>query len=90
MSETQVQRATPTATNDLVRVLAWVPLTVSLETRLEQFTVRDLLSLKVGSIVKTAIPQADYVPLLANGKLIAWARLEVAGERLAARITELT
>ena len=72
-----------------LRVLGWVSLVVSLETSLRHFTVRDLSCLAPGTIVRAAIAPNAAIPLHVNGKLIAWAKLDVVGDRLAARITEL-
>jgi flagellar motor switch/type III secretory pathway protein FliN len=73
----------------LVDVLPWVPLTVSLEIPIPGLSVKDLLDLHPGSILKTIHPATSDVPVRANGRLIAWARFELAGELLASRITEL-
>jgi flagellar motor switch/type III secretory pathway protein FliN len=82
--------ATTTATaTDPLRALGWMPLTLSLETSLSQFTVQDLLHLGPGTIVQSVITATEQIPVRANGKLIAWAKLDVVGDRLAARITEL-
>ena len=74
---------------DLLRPLAWVPLTVSLEASLEGFAVGDLFSFRPGVVVRTTTPQSGTMPVLVNGKLMAWGKLEVIGDRLAARIMEL-
>ena len=67
----------------------WLPLGIVLETPLPDFTVRDLLSLSRGTVLRSAVALAGHFPLLANGKLMAWAKLEVSNQHLAARITEL-
>ena len=80
----------PTVTaNSPLRKLGWVPLTVCLETALEHFSGQDLLHLALGSVVRGSIPAGAQIPMLVNGKLMAWAKLDVVDGRLAARITEL-
>jgi flagellar motor switch/type III secretory pathway protein FliN len=82
--------ATTTATAaDPLRTLSWMPLTLSLETSLSHFTVQDLMRLGLGTVVQGVIAATEQIPVRANGKLIAWAKLDVVGNRLAARITEL-
>ncbi|HVZ59630.1 MAG TPA: FliM/FliN family flagellar motor C-terminal domain-containing protein [Terriglobales bacterium] len=67
----------------------WLPCTLTLEVPVVGFTIGDLLRLAKGSIVQTAFREASDIPLHANGALIGWCQFEVAGERLAGRITEL-
>lgn len=73
----------------LVEEFPWLPLTLSLEIPVPGLTVQDLLDFRPGSIVKTIYPATSDVPVRANGKLIAWAKFELVGDRLATRITEL-
>lgn len=87
--EQQPAAVTTEAVAHPLRVLGWVPLIVSLETSLRHFTVRDLSCLAPGTIVRATIAPNAAIPLQVNGKLIAWAKLDVVGDRLAARITEL-
>jgi len=74
---------------DPVKLMPWLPCTLSLEIVAPSFTVGDLLRLRVGSIVKTHWPYVSDVPLSVNGKRVGWAKFEVMGDHLAARITEL-
>ncbi len=87
MQATEEQKKTPR--KSLVEELPWLPLTLSLEIPVPGLTVRDLLEFHPGSIVRTIYPATSDVPMRANGKLIAWAKFEVVGDRLATRITEL-
>ncbi|HUK25259.1 MAG TPA: FliM/FliN family flagellar motor C-terminal domain-containing protein [Terriglobales bacterium] len=82
-------KAAATPRKSLVEQLPWVPLTITLEIPVPGLAVRDLLELHPGSILKTIYPATSDVPVRANGKLIAWAKFELAGDRLASRITEL-
>jgi flagellar motor switch/type III secretory pathway protein FliN len=68
----------------------WLPIEIALESPLLNFKVRDLLSLRVGTVVQASSPMAGGIPLLANGRRVASGHLEVSGNQLAARITELT
>ena len=53
------------------------------------FTVGDLLSLGLNSIIDTARNQALPLPLWVNGVMVAWADLDASSARMAARVTEL-
>ena len=79
----------PVVRRSLVEQLPWLPLNLSLEIPVPGFTVEELLNLAPGSIFKTLHPSTADVPIRANGRLIAWAKFEVAGNKLAARVTEL-
>jgi flagellar motor switch/type III secretory pathway protein FliN len=74
---------------NLVDELPWLPLTLTVEIPVPNFTVEDLLHLQPGSIVKTQYLSSSDVPMRVNGKLIAWIKFEVDGDHLASRITEL-
>ncbi len=84
----------PQATN-VVPIVApiarygWLPCQLSLEIPVTNFTVRDLLQLHKGSILRTDCSHAGDIPLRANGLLICWTEFEVIGARLAVRVTEL-
>jgi flagellar motor switch protein FliM len=77
------------ARKSLAEELPWLPLTLTIEIPVPEFTVEDMLNLRTGSIVKTLYDSTSDVPMQVNGKLIAWAKFEVNGDRLASRITEL-
>lgn len=79
----------PVAEHGSLEALAWIPVTISLEAKLSEFVVRDLLRFRVGSIVRSVVPQAAMMPLAVNGKRMAWAKVEVIGDCLAARVMEL-
>jgi len=79
---------TSTAT-DPVQRMPWLPCTLTLDLGVPNFTVGDLLRLRVGSIVETYWAYVSDVPLSLNGKRVGWAKFEVIGDHLAARITEL-
>jgi flagellar motor switch/type III secretory pathway protein FliN len=74
---------------DPVKLMPWLPCTLTLDVTAPNFTVGDLLRLRVGSIVETRWPYVSDVPMSVNGKRVGWAKFEVIGDRLAARITEL-
>jgi flagellar motor switch/type III secretory pathway protein FliN len=67
----------------------WLRCKTTAELAVPKFTVGDLLSLDKGSVVLTATPVADDIPLRVNNILLGWGRFEVVNERLAVRITEL-
>ena len=74
---------------NVVDELPWLPMTLTVEIPVPNFTVGDLVGLKPGSVIRTLFQSTSDVPVRVNGKLIAWAKFEVAGDRLASRITEL-
>lgn len=53
------------------------------------FTVADMLRLQPGSMIHAHWSVGADVPLQVNGTLLAHGEFEVAGERLAIRLTEL-
>jgi flagellar motor switch protein FliN/FliY len=53
------------------------------------FTVRDLLSLSLNSLVDTRRREGAHVPVLVNGVMVAWAEFDVIDGRLAVRMTEM-
>ena len=75
---------------DPCEFLPWLPCTLALDLPVVRFTVGDLLSLAVGSIVETAYHQSSDLPLRVNGQLVGWTEFEVVGERLAVRLTDLS
>jgi flagellar motor switch protein FliN len=54
-----------------------------------KFTIRDLLSLHVDSLVNTGRREGAHVPVLVNGVMVAWAEFDVIDGRLAVRMTEM-
>lgn len=59
------------------------------ELPLPEFTIADLLKLRAGSVIDAHWRAGHDLPLRLNGTLIAWSELEVLGDRLAVRLTEL-
>ena len=53
------------------------------------FTIRDLLSLSVNSLVDTRRREGAHVPVLVNGVMVGWAEFDVIDGRLAVRMTEM-
>ncbi len=73
---------------DLLDRMPWLPCTLSVDVPVVRFTIADLLSLTLGSIVETACHQTSDVPLRINQLLVGWTEFEVIGDRLAVRITD--
>lgn len=71
------------------RQVWWLPCNLSLELPLAQFTVKELLRLRVGNIALTHWSRGAEVPLRANGQLIGWVEFEPVGDHIGGRITEL-
>ena len=53
------------------------------------FTIRDLLSLRVNSLVDTKRREGAHAPVLVNGVMVGWAEFDVIDGRLAVRMTEM-
>jgi flagellar motor switch protein FliN/FliY len=53
------------------------------------FTIRDLLSLSVNSLVDTGRREGAHVPVLVNTVMVGWAEFDVIDGRLAVRMTEM-
>lgn len=66
-----------------------LPATVTVDLWIQRFTVQDLLGLRPRAVINTRWQKGQDVPLRVNGQLIGWAEFEVAGDRLAVRITRL-
>jgi flagellar motor switch/type III secretory pathway protein FliN len=75
---------------DPCELLPWLPCTLTLDLPVVRFSVGDLLTLGIGSIVETAYHQSSDLPLRVNGQLVGWTEFEVVGERLAVRLTDLS
>ncbi|HEY5212646.1 MAG TPA: FliM/FliN family flagellar motor C-terminal domain-containing protein [Acidobacteriaceae bacterium] len=73
---------------ELLDRMPWLPCTLSVDVPIVRFTIGDLLSLALGSIVETACHQTSDVPLRINQLLVGWSEFEVIGDRLAVRITD--
>ena len=95
MATAQVAPARPDApptqesANNPIEAYHWLRCRTTAELAVPKFTVGDLLSLRKGSVVLTATPVANDVPLRVNKILLGWGRFEVVNDRLAVRITEL-
>ncbi len=75
---------------DKWRQLSWLPCHLTLDLPVARFSVRDLLQLKVGTVVETCYSRGAEIPLRANGELIGWAEFEPVADHIGVRVTELT
>ena len=66
-----------------------LPCTATLDIPVPDFTVAELLALKTGSVVETNWAAGAEIPLKVNRATIAWGELELLGDRLGVRLTEL-
>jgi flagellar motor switch/type III secretory pathway protein FliN len=82
-------RQTTESANSSIEAYHWLRCTTTAEVPVPKFTVGDLLKLRKGSIVRTATPVANDVPVRINQILLGWGRFEAADNQLAVRITEL-
>lgn len=70
------------------RVLS-LPCLLTVDLPLPDFTIADLLKLRLGSVVNAHWRIARDVPLRLNGTMLGLTEFEVVGENLAVRLTEL-
>ena len=83
-------REVPVAiSEDLWQEVGWLPSLLSVDLPLRKFTVRDLLQLNQGTVLESRNASGSDLPIIVNAQLIGWAEIEVVGQRLAVRITEL-
>lgn len=66
-----------------------LPCNVSVAVRVPGFTVKDLLALRVQSVIRSELPITASPPLRVNGETIGWCDFEVLGNQLAVRLTGL-
>jgi flagellar motor switch protein FliN/FliY len=66
-----------------------LPCHLGVELQVPGFTIRDLLSLDVDSVVDTERREGAHVPVVVNGVMVAWAEFDVMEDRLAVRLTEI-
>lgn len=71
------------------REASWLPCRLTSEIAVAAFTVGDLTSLEVGSVVVTRTPTSADVLVRVNGELIGRAELDAVDDHFAVRITEL-
>jgi flagellar motor switch protein FliN/FliY len=70
-----------------LEIILDVPLTLSVEIGRARLTIRDLLQLSPGSVVKLDRRAGDPMDIMVNGCLIAKGEVVVAGETFGIRIT---
>jgi flagellar motor switch/type III secretory pathway protein FliN len=70
------------------RALA-LPCQLTVDLPLPDFTIADLLKLRLGSVINAHWRIARDVPLRLNGTMLGLTEFEVVGENLAVRLTEL-
>jgi flagellar motor switch protein FliM len=66
-----------------------LPMQLDVMVKVRAFRVQDLLALEKGTVVETVHEHTQDVPLMCGGALLLWAEFEMAGQKLAARITRL-
>ena len=66
-----------------------IPITLSLELGHTRMSVRELLQLGQGSVVKLDRPGGDPLDILVNGCLVARGEVVVINDRFGVRITEI-
>ena len=66
-----------------------LPCDLSVDLELPGYKVSDLLKLGPGTVLDSTWPVRKSVPLRVNGTVIGWSEFEIAGEKLAVRLTRL-
>jgi flagellar motor switch protein FliN/FliY len=66
-----------------------IPITLSLELGHTRMSVRELLQLSQGSVVKLDRPGGDPLDILVNGCLVARGEVVVINDRFGVRITDI-
>lgn len=79
----------PVAVKEPTEMFPWLECEICLKLPVKGFTIRDLLDLRVGTVLETACKATSDVPMRVNESLIGWTEFEVIGNTLAVRITEL-
>ncbi len=70
-------------------LLSRIPMRLAAGIPVLRFKVSDLLALKTGSVVQTAWPSTEDVPLRLGKVQLGWSEFEVVEGRMAVRLTRL-
>jgi flagellar motor switch/type III secretory pathway protein FliN len=70
-------------------LLGRIPMCVAASIPLRGFTVRDLVELRAGAVVRSEWLSGEDVPLKIGAVEIGWSEFEVVEQRLAIRLTRL-
>lgn len=76
-------------TDEIWSDAGWLTCLISVDLPLVHFTVRDLLQLDVGAVLETQNADGADVSVMVNAQRIGWAEFEIAGHRVAVRMTEV-
>jgi len=79
----------PPADDPRWKQVAELPCTVAVQVPVGEFTVQDLLGLRVKSVVRSQRSTTAPLPLRVNGELVATCEFEVLGNRLSVRVLEI-
>ena len=71
------------------RELGWLPCRLQAELSVRGFTLGDLLSLEIGSLLDSGVAIEGDIALKVNGAPVGAAQVDLVGTRLAVRLTEL-
>jgi flagellar motor switch/type III secretory pathway protein FliN len=77
------------AASNPVESFHWLTCKASSEIPVPYFTVGDLLNLRTGTVIQTASPSTNDVPVYINKILLGRGQFELVEKRLTLRITEL-
>jgi flagellar motor switch/type III secretory pathway protein FliN len=71
------------------RPVMGLPCELVVDLPLPNFKIADFLKLRVGMVVNAQWRLGHDLPLRLHGTLLGWTKIEVVGNRLAVRLTEL-
>ena len=86
--EEQAEESAPRPEQSLEMVLD-IPVTLSMELGRTRLSIRELLQLTQGSVVKLDRPAGEPLDILVNGCLVARGEVVVVNERFGVRITDI-
>lgn len=70
-------------------MIARMPLQMAVRISLNDFKVRDLLSLQCGQLIESVWVASEEVPLKVGALQLGWGEFEAVNERMAVRLTRL-
>ena len=83
------QLAPTEMSEDIWREARWLPCRLRAEIRIDGFTMGDLMRIEMGSVVDSGMAVETDVDVSVNGASVGCGKLDLAGAKLAVRLTEL-
>jgi len=89
VSTPQIETSSEDSAKSVFTTCHWLLCDTAVEIAVPHFTVGDLLKLASGTVIQTVTPAKSELPIRIKGIQAGSGQLEVVGDRLAIRITEL-